>query len=271
MIRLGIFNNVFGGTYAEQAARVRAAGLECVQLVPTAEEAVTPARCREIGESFTGAGVEVAAIAGYTNLMGADREKRRKDLARFHELVRATPDFGTRYIATETGSLNPASPWEDCPENHAPQAFEELLGILSAAVAVAEGAGAVLLIEGYVNNVLATPDEARRLREAIPSPHLQFMMDPNNYFRETDTGSVREALARIFDAIGREAPVAHAKDVKFVEGRITTPRAGTGVLDYPEFIRLLRKCQPDAPLVLEHLREEEVPQTVAYMRQLLGG
>ena len=44
MIRLGIFNTVFRGTYAEQAEKIRAAGLACVQLWPPADEPLTPGR-----------------------------------------------------------------------------------------------------------------------------------------------------------------------------------------------------------------------------------
>ena len=50
-------------------------------------------------------------------------------------------------------------------------------------------------------------------------------------------------------------------------GKIDTPRAGTGKLDYETFARLVAQYQPDAPLVLEHLNQEEVPETLAYVRR----
>jgi L-ribulose-5-phosphate 3-epimerase len=74
-------------------------------------------------------------------------------------------------------------------------------------------------------------------------------------------------LERIFQVIGPHAPVAHAKDVVYHDGQIDTPRAGAGRLDYPAFARLMQQYQPNAPLILEHLRESEVPETVAYVRR----
>ena len=78
-------------------------------------------------------------------------------------------------------------------------------------------------------------------------------------------------LERIFRVIGPHAPVAHAKDVIYRNGEIDTPRAGTGALDYPTFARLMQQYQPNAPLILEHLRESEVPETVAYARRFCPG
>jgi L-ribulose-5-phosphate 3-epimerase len=269
MNRLGIFPDVFAGEHREQAKRTRAAGLACVHLRPPAE--LTPAACRAAAEAFRSEGVEVAAVAGYVNLVNPDLARREAGVARLHRLIELCPEFGTPYLATETGSLNPDSEWADHPANHTEAAWQVLLPILREAVRRCEDAGVTLLIEGYVQNVVAAVSDCRRLREEIPSPNLGFMLDPNNLFEESDMADVPAHLERIFAAIGPYAPVAHAKDVVYRDGQIDTPRAGTGALDYPTFARLMQQYQPDAPLVLEHLRESEVPETVAYVRRFFAG
>ena len=118
-----------------------------------------------------------------------------------------------------------------------------------------------------MNNVVATVRECERLRNEIPSPALGFVLDPNNLFEEADMADVPAHLERIFHVIGPWAPLAHAKDVVYRNGAIDTPRAGTGRLDYPAFARLMREYQPDAPLILEHLNPNEVPETLAYVRR----
>lgn len=266
---LGISPDVFPGDHRQQARRTRAVGLACVHLRPPAE--LNPDACRAAAEAFLAEGVEVAAVAGYVNLVNPDPARREEGLQRLHRLIALCPEFGTPYLATETGSLNPDSEWDDHPANHTEEAWQILLPILQEAVRRCEDSGVMLLIEGYVHNVIATVDDCRRLREAIPSSSLGFMLDPNNLFEEADMADVPAHLERIFQAIGPYAPVAHAKDVVYHNGRIDTPRAGTGRLDYAAFARLMQQYQPNAPLILEHLREDEVPETVAYVRRFFPG
>ena len=209
----------------------------------------------------------MAAVAGYINLVCADPAIRAAGEERLHRLIDLCPEFGAPYLATETGSLNPDSEWSDHPANHTEEAWQILLPILREAVRRCEDRGVTLLIEGYVNNVIATVHDCRRLKEEIPSSHLGFMLDPNNLFEEADMADVPAHLERIFQTIGPHAPVAHAKDVIYRNGEIDTPRAGAGKLDYPAFARLMQQHQPTAPLVLEHLRESEVAETVAYVRR----
>jgi sugar phosphate isomerase/epimerase len=266
---LGIFPDVFPGDTREQARHTRTAGLSCVHLRPPPE--LSAEACRAAADSFRSEGIQVAAVAGYVNLVNPDLARRETGLARIHRLIELCREFGTPYLATETGSLNPDSEWEDHPANHTEQAWQILLPILREAVRRCEDAGVTLLIEGYVHNVIATVADCRRLREEIPSPHLGFMLDPNNLFEEADMRDVPAHLGRIFRTIGPYAPVAHAKDVVYRDGRIDTPRAGTGKLDYSVFARLMRQYQPDAPVVLEHLRESEVTETVAFVWQYFPG
>jgi L-ribulose-5-phosphate 3-epimerase len=266
---LGIFPDVFPGDHRQQARRTREAGLACVHLRPPA--ALNPDACRAAAEAFRAEGLEVAALAGYVNLVNPDPARREEGLQRLHRLIALCPEFGTSYLATETGSLNPESEWDDHPANHTKEAWQILLPILREAVRRCEDSGVTLLIEGYVNNVIATVSDCRRLREEIPSPSLGFMLDPNNLFEEADMADVPAHLERIFEAIGPHAPVAHAKDVIYQDGHINTPRAGTGHLDYPAFARLMQQYQPGAPLILEHLRESEVPETVAFVRRFFPG
>jgi len=96
-----------------------------------------------------------------------------------------------------------------------------------------------------------------------------FVLDPNNYYLEKDLKDGDSHLNRIFEAIGDAAPLAHAKDVLYVDGKVTTPRAGTGKLNWPLFVKLLNQYQPSAPLVLEHLNQNEVEETKAFVEAYL--
>ncbi|MBW3624003.1 MAG: sugar phosphate isomerase/epimerase [Armatimonadetes bacterium] len=257
---------MYRADYAGQARLTREAGFACVQLRPPYGP-LNAHTCAEHIAPFVEQGLAIAAVAGYTNLVNPDLAVRERNNRRFFEMIDRCRDLGSTLIATETGSLNRESEWEDTPENHTEEAWDTLMPVLHEAVKRAEDAGVTLLIEGYVNNVVATVSDCERLRNEIPSPALGFVLDPNNLFEEADMADVSGHLERIFRAIGPWTPLVHAKDVVYREGRIDTPRAGTGQLDYAAFARLVRQYQPDAPLILEHLTQEEVPETLEYIRR----
>lgn len=263
---IGIFNDVYRADYTDQARLILQAGFSCVQLRPPYGP-LNDMTCRDHAAPFRDAGLAIAALAGYTNLVNADLDARERNNRRFFEMIDRCPEFGTALIATETGSLNPDNEWADSPENHTEEAWGILMPILREAVRHAEDAGVTLLIEGYVHNVVATVRDCERLRNEIPSPALGFVLDPNNLFEAPDMADVPAHLERIFRAIGRWAPLIHAKDVVYQDGAIDTPRAGTGRLDYAALARLVREYQPDAPIILEHLGQDEVPETLAYVRR----
>jgi sugar phosphate isomerase/epimerase len=274
---LGVASHLFRGSPAEVAAVCRGHGLTCVQLAPNFPGLsfyqpgdVTPERCRRAAEPFAREGVAVACLWGSANLLDPDLDRRHRGIVRLHALLRHGRDFGTEYLVTETGSLNPVSPSAPCPENHSREAWLELGLILSEALRVAADAGVTLLLKAESNHVLATLEDALRLRDELPHPNLGFVLDPVNYLLGTSPGDLAPALERLVEQLGPWAPVVHAKDIRFEADGVTTPRAGDGVLDYGLFLRLLDRHQPGAAIILEHLCPHEVPEAVAYMRRCLG-
>lgn len=273
---LGIFTSVFDGLSLSEAARAIAAhGLTWVQVDPR-ERAVgapdgdvarlTAARAREVHRVLAEHGLRVAALAGYTNLVDPEPGRLERGLRALERMIALCREFGTDCIATETGSLHPRSPWEDWPENRSPAAWSRLCAVVERLRSRARAEGVTLLLEGYVNNVLATTEQARRLVAELGGEGLGFVLDPFNYFTPEDVERPRQALDRVFAALGPLARVAHAKDVAYAESGIVTPRVGAGGMDWPAYAARLRAERPDLPLVLEHLAADEVPGCIAAVR-----
>jgi sugar phosphate isomerase/epimerase len=92
---------------------------------------------------------------------------------------------------------------------------------------------------------------------------VQVVMDPNNYFTPELLERQDEVLRNAFQQVGHCIALAHAKDVLAVPGKrkCALPRAGTGALNWPLFLRLLHDAGYDGALVIEHLREPEIAET----------
>jgi len=298
--KVGVFSLVYSGTLAQKAEQVARHGLDTViinasEILDLAGSLDNTAHARKeagvaddslqaikgtirldqindqlsaaVTEPFRQRGMQLACLGGYVNPMHPDPVQRRQQRELFYTLIRHARAFGTRYVATETGSVNPQSQWEDHPGNHTPEAWKEMVEFVSEACAVAEAHDTVVLIEGYVENVLSSLEGAVRLRREVSSPALGFVLDPNNYAHAADLADMEGYLHRFFEAVGPWSHVAHGKDVVYVDGRIRTPKAGSGYLDYPLFGRLLRQYRPDIPVIVEHLLPQDVPEVVDFVRR----
>jgi len=60
--------------------------------------------------------------------------------------------------------------------------------------------------------------------------------------------------------------IAHLKDVSPLGAEAGSPSFGTGAFEQAPYLRFLRERRPDLPLILEHLRLEEVPLAITSVR-----
>src|SRR5581483_1018568 len=269
-MKLGIFSDVIAARDPEElAAKTRGNGFECVQLrltvpgVDLSPEGISERDAARVRRAFEREGIEIAALAAYTNLTHPDPDRRRQNVEGFKRRLHWARALVTRLVATETGTFNPRSEWDADPYNDTEAAWQELLAILEPCVREAEAADAVIALEAYVENVMSTAERARAVVEHFGPAHVQLVMDPNNYFTPALLERQDEVLRHVFRQVGRFIALAHAKDVRPVPGqrKCALPRAGTGVLNWPLFVHLLRESGYDGALVIEHLKEPEIEPT----------
>ncbi len=274
---LGAPSHLFRGTPDAAAAAFVRHGLGCVQLtpgfpgLPFLEPAqVTPERCRRAAGPFLDRGLPVAGLWANTNLLEPDLERRHRGLVRLHAFLERCREFGTTRVLTETGTLSPTSPWAPYPPNRSHEAWTELRLVVREALRVAADHGVSLLLKAEPTHVLSSWEDVTRLRRELNHPNLGFVMDPVVFLLEGPPDETRSGLGQVVDLLGPWSPVVHAKDVCFgPRGEVSTPRAGRGELDYAAFLRRMSRWQPDAPVILENLRAEEVDEARAFMERQL--
>jgi len=274
---IGVPSQLFAGSRGRVAEAYRRLGLTCVRLTPSFPgfrfhdpAHFTPERCRAVAQPFLAAGLSVACVSGSVNLMDPDPSRRQRGIQRLHAVLRHARDFATPFVVTETGSLSPDSPCEPYAPNGSPAAWTELRLIVSLAVEVAADHGATLLLQADPAHVLASAEAALRLADKVHNPHLGFVMDPARFLMGYQPEEWAGEMERVFERLGPLAPVAFAKDLCLDGEGVTMPRAGRGDLDYAQFLRLLGRYQPAAPIILEHLRPEEAEAAQVYVEKFMN-
>lgn len=295
MLSVGIFTGYYPYDTDEVIRRIKASDFNCVQLdvsfkdCDAAKGELTKEKAVEIRNKLRDANLPVICVSGYTNFIHPDREKREKNISYLKTMISFARDLGCTYVASETGTYNEESDWVWDDRNASEEVYQETLAVVKDIVAYAEQNGVTFLIENYVNNVIGSVEQIKRLFADVDSKYLGLVCDPTNYFDESNIGRVDETLRNIFDELAPFMRIAHAKDCKRAEdisekhadidadeshtfrgaGGVELPAAGLGVLNYPLYLELLAKYHPNMPLIIEHLDEGDIARAKAFVDGVL--
>jgi sugar phosphate isomerase/epimerase len=275
MNRIGVHSHLFRGSPSAVAACMRDHGLTCVQLTPSFPHLhfdepgqVTADRCQRATEPFLESDLEIVALSGGENLLAPDVDRRHPAIVRLHALIRHSRDFCTGRVVLNLGH------WEspDSSDSISPEPVQssEIGCIIAEALRVAEDHGVELLLKSDRCRISSWRASIRCILSEVPSSNVRFVMDPANYLANSLSEHLAYDVRRLCEELGPLAPLVHAKDLCFCSGGITSPRAGRGSFDYAAFFQAYHLYQPEAPVILEHLRPAEVDETRAYMESCLG-
>ncbi len=264
---LGIFTHIVPGAHATKAKLVREAGFTCVQWYPALDrDVLTADTFRRVADAYSSEGITIAAVAAYANLFDPRPEFRSAERKRLSRILQLAPECGCCLVCTETGTLNTMR--GSHPHNTRPDIWNEFVDLICGYLDEAARAGSTLALEAYTKNICRDTYDIRRLLASVSrSPSLRFVADPFNILYEFELSDQRPVLREYLDVIGNICVVAHAKDLIFEACDKATPRAGTGIFDWPAYAELLNHRLPTTPLILEHLKWTEVPGTFSFVRE----
>lgn len=279
-MRLGIFTKTFHReTLDAKLAAVRSFGMSDVQFnlscaglpsLPDDPEELDAGVCATIRVTFERHDVNMAAISGTFNMIHPDVSVRETGLRRLDVLAGACRALGTGLITLCTGTRDPNSMWRRHPDNDSAEAWSDLLHSVERSLLIAEAHAVTLAFEPEVANVIDSAAKGRRLLDEMRSPRLKVIMDGANIFHAGELPHMHAILDEAFALLGADLALAHAKDL-LRDGAAGDRAAGTGVLDYDHYLRLLRAAHYDGPLIMHSLQEDEVGQTVAFLQRKLHG
>lgn len=269
-MRLGIFARTFSRPTVEGVLdAVKEHGLDCVQFnmacagLPSLPDYIASSLVTHIHDASMSRGIEIAAVSGTYNMIHPDPEVRQAGLRRLKVLAAACRGMGTSVITLCTGTRDPEDMWRWHPENASSQAWSDLLLSMDAAVRIAEKEQVTLTFEPESANVVSTAAKGHALLSAMQSPRLKVVIDPANLIDPGDEHRMSQVLDEAFDLLGEHIAIAHAKD-RSSDG--TFKAAGEGILDYDQYVRLLRAAAFDGPLILHGLTERRVDAALQFLR-----
>ena len=273
---IGIFSKTFArptlgavlDAVAEHGVHAVQFNLSCagVEEIP---DVIAPTLVATIRQEMAARGITMSAISGTFNMIHPDMAERQAGLRRLRTLAAACASLGTSVITLCTGTRNTESMWRSHPDNGSEDAWRDLVVSMHETAAIAEEYGVTMAFEPEVSNVIDSAQRARRLLDEIGSPYLKVVMDGANVFHKGELPHMTAILTEAFDLLGNDIALAHAKDLT-EDGHAGNAAAGTGLLDYDLYVRLLHESGYTGALVLHGLSEAQTPGCIEFLRARLA-
>ena len=255
------------------AARVKALGFTGIfsRFRDNDPHTTTEAQCRRVRAILADAGLTMYQCTGYWQcLIDPDDARRRAAVETLQAALRVAGWLGARGIDTGPGSLNPRGPWFPHPGNWTAEARERLIDSLCACAPAAESCGVYLSMEGHQLVTLDSAETMRAVLDAVGSRWVRCDFDPVNWITLQTIFETGPAIAAMVETLGAHIVSAHAKDVQIQDKlvvHIDNIAAGTGILDFPTFLRRVEDLDPEYPVIVEAAGIDELPAASAFLHR----
>jgi sugar phosphate isomerase/epimerase len=218
-------------------------------------------RVRAIREAFAAAGVVIAEVGAWRNMLDPDAQKRAENLRYVIERMALAEAVEARCCVNIAGSYNPTVWYGPHPDNLSKAFFDATVENCRAIIDAVKPRRTTFSIEMMGWSLPDGPDAYLKLIRAVDRPAFAVHMDvcngvnsPERFYRNADF--IRDCFAKL----GRWIVSCHAKDLAFIPEynvHFAEVVPGRGQIDYTTYLRELTKLPVDAPLMLEHLENAE--------------
>lgn len=214
------------------------------------------------GEAFRQAGIRIAVLGCYVNIIDPVADQRKEALDQFATHLRLSRDFGASLVGTETG-------WMGEPAlNHSEEAFLEVVKSVEIMVKEAERCGATVGIEAVASHPLHSARLARRLLDLVPSNNLQIILDCVNLLSIENYENRENVVLEALELLGDRVAVLHLKDCVLHNGSIQGVPIGKGDMNFTPLLRFMKYDRPHLQGIMEETKEENLANTISYLEQL---
>jgi sugar phosphate isomerase/epimerase len=230
-------------------------------------------KVRAIEKSFADAGVAIAEVGAWSNMLDPDAEKRKRAMALVEERLALADAVGALNCVNISGSYNKDVWYGPHPGNLSPGFFDATVENCRKLVDAVKPKRARFSLEMMPWSLPEGPDSYLRLIKAVDRPAFAVHMDICNAINSPERFYNNSAfVAECFSKLGRWIESCHAKDLEWkteynVHFAEVVP--GRGGVDYAAYLRELARLPRRPPLMLEHLRTaEEYAEGAGFIRKV---
>lgn len=229
--------------------------------------------------------IEIACLTPYNSHFNSlDETLRQYEIADIRKVITYCDYLGARYIRLYGGNLA-AGDRTDLEERR-----ENLIKSLQYMGDLAAEKNVMLIVENHFNTMAVSAKDSAALIRDVAHPAVRILYDQANL---TFTGN--EGYKEAVSLQQQYVEYLHVKDLIFKEGKsfvssdvshpdesernVRTRIVGEGILEWPEIIKMVKKCGYDGWLSLEYERRwhpDDIPdasvgmkKSIEYLRKII--
>ncbi len=205
---------------------------------------------QRIIEPYRKRGLEVTALAVYTNPIEPDDSAWEENLNYFYEMMRIASEMGIKVVITEGGHIRTDGK-EDLGATMSEASWDRIIQFGKKLADKAEKYDLTVAFEPYFLTQLSSAKRTKDFIKAVGSKRIGVQFDPANLLPNN-------SLDEMFAQLAPHIVAIHAKDRKIGVHRGVP--AGQGDLDYTRFVELCQEYTPDLPIIIEYVNEDNFLQ-----------
>ena len=276
-MKIGVRVHDFGKSNAETLAKqAKAVGFDGVQFVINKAiegesgkaGTLNDEKVKAFADAFHNEGLDIVMLGAYFNPVHSNKQLVSDNIAKFKEHLAYENKFGARFVGTETGSFNDDK-WTYNPLNRTEEAYQEVLRIFKDLAKTAEDNNANMAIEGAFGHCMFEPKALYRLVSEINSNNVYYIVDIYNYLAISNYENYKEILEECFKLFKGRIVIFHLKDFIIEDGALKQCAIGNGLLDYDYLLKRMNEEAPDAYLIFEGSKPEDMEFSYNFVKSKL--
>lgn len=231
------------------------------------------ARVKAIEKAYAAAGVAIAEVGAWVNMLDPDAEKRKKNLQYVEQRLALAEAVGALNCVNIAGSYNKDVWYGPHPKNLSREFFDATVENCRRLIDAVKPKRTKFTVEMMGWCVPNGPDSYLQLIKAIDRSGFAVHMDVCNAVNSPErfygnTAFISECVSKL----GRWIQSCHAKDLDWkpeLQVHFVEVIPGRGSIDYATYLRELARLPQRPPLMLEHLKTAgEYDEGAAYIRKV---
>ena len=276
-MKIGVRVHDFGKSNAETLAKqAKAVGFDGVQFVINKAiegesgkaGTLNNEKVKAFADAFHNEGLDIVMLGAYFNPVHSNKQLVSDNIAKFKEHLAYENKFGAKFVGTETGSFNDDK-WTYNPLNRTEEAYQEVLRIFKDLAKTAEDNNANMAIEGAFGHCMFEPKALYRLVSEINSNNVYYIVDIYNYLAISNYENYKEILEECFKLFKGRIVIFHLKDFIIEDGALKQCAIGKGLLDYDYLLKRMNEEAPDAYLIFEGSKPEDMEFSYNFVKSKL--
>ncbi len=272
-MRIGISTSLKHDTPKEWAEKMTALG--CRSVVFPVDYKAPDGLIADYVDEAKKHDLRIAEVGIWKNVFAIDKTEREEARQRALAQLRLADEIGADCAVNVAGTWG-GPIWDGgYAENYGKEAWDAIVAYIRDLIDTVKPKYTTYSIEAMPWMYPTGPDEYVKMIEQVDREEFSCHLDvvnmincPERYFFSGDF------LSEVFDKMGGFVKSCHLKDIRLRDEltfQLQEVACGEGTLDIGKYMSLAHKCDPDMPMIIEHLNtDEEYESSLRYVKEIMA-